>query len=475
MQSGAQARVDCAAVRGADDIARHPELAHDPAIFEGLDSRKPPTRRALLTHRLAIRIARIAVRRKRPNLAGGPAAVTILLISAHSAGGIVRSVMNLAAHLAEGGRDVEIVSIFRNQTKPLIPIPQNVRVTVLDDRRKDPPGGLRGWLVSILRRFRTRLLHPDDNYARSVDLGADIRLIRHLRRTKSTVWIATRPSFGFLLAQAAGSGVKTIYQEHMNLASRRVTMQPDIRRAVPKLDAVTVLTETDRGFYEAFVPSGRIVTIPNGVPAPQGPPSDVTSPIVIAAGRLTSQKGFDLLVRSYGQVAREEPEWKLKICGRGPLRHELLEFAREAGVEDHLLLPRHIRDMEREMERASLCVLSSRFEGLPLVLIEAMTKGLPIVAFDCVTGPADLLEPGVTGLIVPFGDLDGLAAAMLELIRDKDKRRRFGAAALERAQEYTLERVGKRWDELITELASERPPARLDLEAGDPGKSAERP
>jgi glycosyltransferase involved in cell wall biosynthesis len=452
-------------VSGADDIARHPELAHAPRVRKGLASRGVPPRRSLLAHRLAVRIAGLAVRATPSQPAERPAKVTILLVSAYNAGGIVRSVLNLAGHLAED-REVEVVSIFRNRTRPYIPIPENVKSTVLHDRRKDPPGGLRGRLISFLRGFRTRLLHPVENYGKSVDLGSDIALVRHLRRMGPGIVIATRPSFAFLAAQIKRPGVSVIYQEHMNLASRRVPMQPDIRRMVPKVDAVTVLTDTDRRAYEAFAPGGHVVTIPNGIPEPHGAPSDVSSPVVIAAGRLTWQKGFDLLIKSYAQVAREEPGWKLEICGRGPLRNNLLGLAAECGVEDHLLLPRHIRDMESEMERASVFALSSRFEGLPMVLIEAMSKGLPVVAFDCPTGPADLVEHGVTGLLVPFGDLDGLAAAMLELIRDEDKRRRMGAAAVERVQEYTLERVGRQWDELIAELTGERTPDPREVEAG---------
>src|SRR3954469_19283747 len=135
-----------AAVSGADDIARHPELAHAPRVRKGLASRGVPPRRSLLAHRLAVRIAGLAVRATRSQPAEGPAKVTILLVSAYNAGGIVRSVLNLAGHLAED-REVEVVSIFRNRTRPYIPIPENVKSTVLHDRRKDPPGGLRGRLI----------------------------------------------------------------------------------------------------------------------------------------------------------------------------------------------------------------------------------------------------------------------------------------------------------------------------------------
>jgi glycosyltransferase involved in cell wall biosynthesis len=375
-------------------------------------------------------------------------------MSAYAGGGIVRSVMHLAAQLAED-RDVEIVSVLRARRRPLFPFPPGVRMTVLDDRYKPAPTGPRGWARSILRRFRGRILHPADNYAPKTDLWSDLALVRYLRRARSGVLVATRPSFGFLGAELAGRGVVVIAQEHLNLASRRPAMQRDIRRTYRRLDAVTVLTDSDRRAYEeALGGAGRVVCIPNGVPAGERAPSDLSSPVALAAGRLTRQKGFDLLVSAYAQVARQEPGWTLKICGRGPLRHDLLAMAEECGVADRLVLPRQVRDMGSEMKQASLFVLSSRWEGLPMVLIEAMSNSLPVVAFDCPTGPAELVEDGVTGLLVPPGDVDALAAAILRLIRDEDMRRRFGAAALERAANYTLDSIAKRWDALFAEVAA---------------------
>lgn len=380
--------------------------------------------------------------------------VTFLVMSAYARGGIVRSVLLLAGQLAKD-REVEVVSVIRARRRPVVPFPPGVRVTVLDDRYRAPPAGPRGWARSILRRFKGRLLHPADNYTPRTDLWSDLALVRYLRRAGFGVLVVTRPSFAFLGAEIARPGVAVIAQEHLNLESRRPAMRPDIRRTYGRLDAVAVLTDTDRRAYEdALGGATRVVCIPNGVPPPEGPPSDLSSTVAIAAGRLTRQKGFDLLASAYAQVARETEEWTLKICGAGPLRDQLVALIADSDAADRVELPRHVPAMLAEMERASMFVLSSRWEGFPLVLIEAMSKGLPIVAFDCPTGPAELVEHGVTGLLVPPEDVDGLAAAMLELIRDEEKRRRFGAAALERAEDYMLERIGKEWDALLSEVTA---------------------
>jgi glycosyltransferase involved in cell wall biosynthesis len=109
------------------------------------------------------------------------------------------------------------------------------------------------------------------------------------------------------------------------------------------------------------------------------------------------------------------------------------------------------------MEKASVFALSSRFEGFPMVLLEAMSKGLPIVSFDCPTGPRELIEEGHDGMLVANGDVDALGGAMLELIEDEEMRRRYGAAAREKARGYEMSAIGPRWDRLLAQVLDSPP------------------
>jgi glycosyltransferase involved in cell wall biosynthesis len=115
--------------------------------------------------------------------------------------------------------------------------------------------------------------------------------------------------------------------------------------------------------------------------------------------------------------------------------------------------------MGEELAKASVYAMSSRFEGFPMVLLEAMSKGLAVVSFDCPRGPADLITPGEDGLLVPNGDVDGLARGLLQLIEDEELRRRMGAAAVRTAARYEVEAVGRQWDRLLADLLEELSPS----------------
>jgi glycosyltransferase involved in cell wall biosynthesis len=413
-----------------------------------------PTRRALLANRLALRLAQRSLRRP-PLPAAGRPAVTILLMNAYVMTGVTRAVLNLAAHLADR-YDVELVSVLRHRRKPYFPFPRGVRVTTIDDQREEEAiAGWRGMVQSLLRRFRSRVLYPVDMAAPNTTLWTDLRLVRRLERLRSGVLVTTRPSLNMLGARAARPGVVVVGQEHRDLTRRGPQVHASMRRLYPGLDALAVLTDTDRRRYQGLLRGEtRVVTIPNSVPELPGARSALTEPMVLAVGRLTDQKGFDLLIPAFARVSRLEPGWSLRICGYGPLRKQLNQLAAEHGASDRVTLLGKVRmrKVAEHMGHASIFVLSSRSEGFPMVLLEAMSKGLPVVSFDCPTGPADIIDHGRNGLLVPLEDVDALGEAILELMRDESLRRRLGAAAVERAAEYSKERVGARWEELLAEL-----------------------
>ena len=159
-------------------------------------------------------------------------------------------------------------------------------------------------------------------------------------------------------------------------------------------------------------------------------------PLILAAGRLVPEKDFDTLLRAFGLVRARQPA-RLLVLGEGPLRPTLERTARELGIEEDVQLPGFDENPFRFMSRCEVFVLSSAFEGLPGVLIQAMACGAAVVATDCPTGPSEIVSPGDDGILVPVGDPQAMAASIVDLLEDPERRRRLGDRAREAAARFS--------------------------------------
>jgi glycosyltransferase involved in cell wall biosynthesis len=386
-----------------------------------------------------------------------PPKVYFLLMHAWGMGGTIRTVFNTAVYLSER-HDVEVLGVIRTRDEPFFDFPEGVPVTPLHEKN---PGavtpGLWGRVRKLAERFPSVLFPHVDPVSRAVTLWTDLTLARALRTRRSGVLIGTRPGLNLLATRMAAPSLVTIGQEHMHLSSHKPRLQKAVRAGYPELDALAVLTASDEREYAEYLgDSARVEQIPNAVTKLDGGVSELSAKTVIAAGRLKRQKDFGRLIRAFAQVVEKHPDWQLKICGGGPRQQALEKLIGNLGLEQNVVLAGPVRNLGPELANASMYALSSRREGFPMVLLEAMSKGLPVVSFDCPTGPREIVRDRENGMLVPHQDVDALAAAMIEMIEDEELRRRCGAGALATAERYSIDVIGARWEELLAELERDR-------------------
>lgn len=375
--------------------------------------------------------------------------VRLLIANAYGGAGTARTVINQANALVDS-HEVEVVSVLRRRGRTRFPLAPGVRLRGLVDV-EDHSG------ARVLRRLPSLLAHPQDRRYRLFSPATDVALWRYLHSLQDGVVMGTRPALNLAIARWAPPSVIRIAQEHMHLDAHRPRLRAAVATYFPRLDAVATLTAQDATSYRALLGSStRVVTVPNGVALATTHVSSQDNTAVVAVGRLVEQKGYDRLINAFHAVAATHPQWSLTIFGRGPLRQSLQDQIDRLGLGDQVRLAGFSARVAEELAAASVFALSSRREGLPMAMLEAMGSGLAVVSFDCPTGPRDLIDHGTDGLLVADGDEQALAAALARVLDDESLRRSLGANARRKALGYGTEMLAQRWDDLFQEIGSAR-------------------
>ena len=370
------------------------------------------------------------------------------MCSLYNPGGMERVLLNKVRYLREKmGWDVAVVTTDQCGRPTFYPFPEGVRIIDLginytDDNGKNP-------VLKTLGYLRRRRRHRK-------------ALTELLLRERPVIVDSLYPSESSFIP-AIKDGSKKVLELHFNkffrlqygrsgllgLADRMRTRQDE--RIVRRFDSFVVLTEEDKGYWGNLL---NISVIPNAAITSEARRSDCSAHRVIAVGRLDYQKGFDRLIEAWSIVKKdsEYSDWRLDIFGQGEWKEMLEEMIRNLGLEDSARINRPTNEIWNEYSRSSMLVMSSHFEGLPMVMIEAMTCGLPAVTFDFKCGPKDIIEDGHNGLIVPEGDVSALAEAMRKLMCDEALRQRMGAEALKIRDKYSEKKVMDSWIRLFEDL-----------------------
>ncbi len=219
---------------------------------------------------------------------------------------------------------------------------------------------------------------------------------------------------------------------------------------------LVVQTERTKRWAESLMSPQKITKIPNPVVSPETQSDTPTraprTPLILAMGRLAEQKGFDVLVKAFAAIHGRHPDWQLVVLGEGELRPALQQMAGDLLPAGSVQFAGIVERPEEFLRRTSVFVLSSRYEGFPNALVEAMAHGCAVISTDCPTGPAEIVRHGIDGLLVQPEDVAGLAEAMDQLISNEAERQRLGSRAVEVTTRFGFQAAMAKWDALFEEI-----------------------
>ena len=372
-----------------------------------------------------------------------------LIHSTYNPGGMERVLLNKVTWLVgKMGWDVTVVTTDQHGRQPFYPFPEGVKMIDLGVNYSEDNG--KPFLKKLLGFLKRRRLHEKRFKA----------LLEQIRPDVVDCFYPGECSF----VPGLKDGSKKVMELHqsklfhhqynrtglMGLADK-VRARMD-ERLVRKFDRFVVLTEEDSKMW-GEMPNIRV--IPNAANFIAQKYSDCSEKRVIAVGRLDYQKSFDRLIMVWEKVHEKMPDWRLDIFGQGEWKAMLQGMIDERGLQDCVRLNGPTKDIGKEYAESSMLVMSSHYEGFPMVMIEAMACGLPVVCFDFKCGPRDIIVEGENGLIVPDGDIEGLAEVMMTLMEDEELRKRMGKNAKRVVETYSEERVMGQWINLYEETIAD--------------------
>ena len=364
-------------------------------------------------------------------------------------GGYDRIIIEKANYLAEHGCEVIICVSSHALSKPFYPISEKVKLVDLNidfHQQYKHTLFIRAYIYKILmRRYRKMLSqllnieHPDIVIT---TLGREIDFITDIDDGSVKVGeshIAKEYVRNFHLLEQRGF----IYRMLARYWRKKV------ERAAGKLDALVLLTQHDADSWTGIA---KTVVIPNSLPFYPSISSTCDNKQAIYVGRFNEQKGLEYLVDAWAKVYRLHPDWTLHLYGDGEQKNMLENLIKDAKLQDVVIIHQPTPQiMDRYLE-SSIFVLTSRFEGLPMVLIEAMACGLPIVSFNCPWGPADIIKNKEDGFLVEYLNTDEEAEKICQLIEDPQLRKTMGINARKNIRRYERDTVMKQWTDLFESL-----------------------
>jgi len=375
--------------------------------------------------------------------------IVYCILGTFNSGGMERVLANKANYLSKLGHQITIITTDQLGRKPYFQL--NERIDQIDLHINYTENNNQGLMTKILDFPRKQRKHKAS-------------LEKVLQRIKPDITISLFDHDAAIISKIK-DGSKKIAEIHFSRFKRiqygrgglwklvdRWRSKQDLK-TIKQFDRFVVLTEEDKNYWGVL---NNILVIPNANSFTPNSLAELNIKQVIAVGRYDFQKHFDSLIRIWERVDKQNPDWKLKIFGSGPLESELQQQINDAQLQHSVSLERPVKNIEKEYLNSSIIALTSRYEGLPMALLEAQACGLPMVAYTCKCGPKDIITEGENGFLIPEEHETLFAKRLLELMNSENRRREMGRKAFENSTNYSEDRVMEKWITLFNELTAKK-------------------
>ena len=367
----------------------------------------------------------------------------LLVIGSLSGGGAERQMSNIASYWARKGLDVTLATWTGPQVSDFYELDPAVRRVHLDVESK--PGE---WFAIARASLR-----------RVVKLR---RLLRSARPDAVLSFVTESNVLAILAHTGLKSRLVVSERVHPGMHSALPWTWKLLRRAVYRWSDAVIAQTRDAAQWIDRNCGATALVIPNALRSlPDA--HEQRQPLILAVGRLVRQKGFDLLLQAFARIAADFADWNVTIIGDGVEQSRLMSLSRQLQLGERVTFLGQVRNVEDWMARAGIVVQPSRFEGFPNVVLESMGMGAAVVSSDCASGPAELIEDGVNGRLVPVDEIDALSRVMAELMSQPGLRERLGREALRVRQRFHQDLIMAQWEAC---LLADHCTVRADVGAG---------
>lgn len=358
--------------------------------------------------------------------------ICIFAINLSRSGGTEKMAVSLANELAIKGHFIQLISLESFEKPFFKPLPQIALQSLNLQSSK-----LKLQYFKAVNRLRKILKEKEIDVIIDVDVLLSLITIRTVRDLKT----------------------KVIAWEHYNFFAKTESKARVWARklAARKATAVVTLTEEDVGFYKAHCKChSKIIAIPNFITSLSEKTANSEQKILLSIGHLNYGKGFDMLLKAWSLVKKADSDgWKLHIVGEGEEKENLINLCKHLQLENDLLIFPPTTEIEKHFLSASVFVMSSRREGLPMVLIEAKSYGLPIVSFSCQTGPSEIVRDNIDGFLVAPNNIIELKDKLITIMRNNILRQEMAINARKDSSRFLAKAIIDKWEKLLANTEQE--------------------